>query len=119
MPRLPHPSVRNESLRLSLSQHEKDYIEEGLQKSARVVKSWLILLVVCLVLASVPWVVRDLSLSFYYNIPKGLWQFCAFATPVIGFIAMLKLFLAVFDYQKFRSYRSDHAKFLKSYRRGA
>lgn len=109
----PHPSARNDSLRLTLSQHEQDYIREGLQKTARVVKVWLVIFLVCGALAAIPWIFSRFQLSFISPIVLGLFAYLA---PIVSFVAFLKLILAAADFLKFYKFKNDHEKFLKYYR---
>ncbi len=101
--------VRNETLRLTLSGHERLYIDQGLARAVRTSKRIALLLSIC---------TGAVLVSIFAFDGRGYLVWLVVLASVVGFVSALKLLFALIDVFKFRSYRNDHEKFLKHYRRG-
>lgn len=101
--------VRNETLRLTLSGHERLYIDQGLVRAVRKAKLLALLLTIC---------TGAFLVSVLVYGGRGTLVWIVLLSSAIGFVCALKLLFALIEVFKFRSYRIDHEKFLKHYRRG-
>lgn len=132
-------AIRNKPLRLTLSGHERQFIEDGWARAVRSVKflSVLFLASVAVLVSSFSlYEPRDLQrnpiraeekivngrLTYVDKQDPARTQFyihgaVVLVASVVGFVAALKLLFAVVELLKFRGYRNDHEKFLKQYRR--
>jgi len=135
----PHPAIRDKPLRLTLSGHERRYIEDGWARAVRSVKVLSALLLLGaggLFLAFSFYEGRDYvanPIRAEEKIVDGrityvdkhdpamthlyVYGVTALLSAVIGFVAALKLVFAVVELLKFRGFRNDHERFLKRYRR--
>ena len=103
----PSNAIRNKPLRLTLSGHERQFIDDGWARAVRSVKFLTVLL-----LTSAAGLVMSYTLAQFFS----HWAVVSVAA-VVGFVAALKLGLAVAELLKFHGYRKDHELFLKQHRR--
>lgn len=135
------PAIRNKPLRLTLSGHERQYIDVCRAQALRSVKALTVLLLLAaaaIITATSLYVPRDYvanpiraeekivdgRVTYVDKHDPATTQLYIFGatmllSSVVGFVAALKLVFAVIELLKFRAYRNDHEKFLKHYRRRA
>jgi hypothetical protein len=118
MARKPEPSVRDETLRLTLSQQESDYIRERLMTARLKLALWAML-----VLAAAGAVIVFISVMHRYDnaggSPEYFVNFFILAAAIITLVVgVLKLPFAILDARKYQRYRNEHQAFLGKYGRG-
>ena len=116
MAKQPNPEIRNDNLRLILSNQEAAYIDHGLNEARLGLRQILIVggLAACAAAGvSAYKVLGDASPSMDY--PVVIVLVVSFTTLAICTVNGLG---AYFSLRRFRSYRDDHEKFLRHYRRG-
>ncbi len=132
-------AVQNKPLRLTLSGHERQYIDNEWARAVRSVKVLTVLLMLsaaAIIVAMSFHKARDYErnpiraeekivngrLTYVDKRDPAMTQFFIYGaivlvSAVVGFVAALKLMFAIAELFKFRGYRNDHEKFLKQYRR--
>ncbi len=108
-------SIRNDNLRLILSSHEAGFIDSGLVEAHVGLRQILKIggFAVCAVIVLV-------CLRVYGELPAVVNTFIVIAAvfPVVTLlVCSVNALGAYFSLRRFRSYRNDHDKFLKHYRR--
>ena len=111
----PHHSIRNDNLRLILSSHESDFIDSGLREAELGLRQILIVGALALCATAVM-----VGLLLYGDSPTVIDNLVTIAL-VFAIVTVLVCSVnglgAYFSLKRFRSYRDDHDKFLKHYRR--
>lgn len=109
------PALRDDNLRLVLSSHESGYIESGLHEARAGLRQLLTVgggaLLAVIVMS---------ALAIYTDIPRSLIIVIVIAmvfAVVTILVCAVNAVGAYFSLRRFRSYRNDHEKFLKHYRR--
>lgn len=133
--------VRNKPLRLTLSGHERQFIDEGRARALRSIKiltALILISVFVIVVANSHYDGRDYAtnpilaeekmvdgkLTYVVKHDTAMTYFYVFlgvmlVAAVVGFVAALRLVFAVVDLFRFRAYRENQEKLLKRYRRRA
>lgn len=131
--------LRNQPLRMTLSGHEKRYIDDGYVLALRSLKRLSAILLVCivtLVTALVLYESRDYEtnpIQSEERLVDGrvtyvdkhdsattqlyLYVVATLLSAVVGFVVALKLIFAIIEVLRFRAFRDDHEMFLKQFRR--
>jgi uncharacterized membrane protein len=124
MTNAPESRVRNETLRLTLSQQEGDFIAQRLSAARRSLYFWIALAAVSAAAILISIFVTDSYRMSYdrlantflgYNIAMGV-TVVAFITLLVG---ILKLPFSLLDVRKYTRFRQEHRSFLGKYGRNS